>query len=151
MFRLTPFPSIFVAFVNHFRKYVDNTQGTFFYQKKLQVWNSKTFQFLLNFHDFRSEDQKRLFSKRNKKLSVLNKVPQVHRVPKRLSAWVSECLSAQVTFEWPSAQVPECQSAQVSYVPECPSAFREPECLKCLSALRVLFECLSNALWVLFE
>ena len=72
----------------------------------------------------------------------------MHRVPKRLSAWVSECLSAQVTFEWPSAQVPECQSAQISYVSECPSAFRMPECLKCLSALWVSLECLLSALWV---
>ena len=67
-------------------------------------------------------------------------MPRVPRFPKCSSAWVS---SGQVPFEYPNAQVPERPSAQVSWVPECPSALRVPKCLECPSA-QVPFELLSS-------
>ena len=48
------------------------------------------------------------FTRRQKKKSLLNKVPRV-----------SKCLSAQVPFECPTAPVPECPSSKCL---ECPSA-----------------------------
>ena len=54
--------------------------------------------------------------------SLLNKVPRV-----------SQCSSAQMPFEYLSAQLPECLSVQEPWGPECPSALQVPECLKCQS------------------
>ena len=79
-----------------------------------------------------------------------------------LTAWVRECpstcvhkcpsaLSARVPKLPSSAWVPqvlECQSVQLSWVPECPSVLRVPECS---SALRVPLECLWSVLGVLFQ
>ena len=75
-------------------------------------------------------------------MNLLYKVPLVLLVPKCLSAWVSKCpLSARPPKCPLSAQAPqvlECQSIQVSWVPECRNILRVPECLSALlSDLRV--------------
>ena len=80
------------------------------------------------------------------------------------SAQFSEYLSAQVPFEPPSDQVPECPSAKVLWVPKCSSAPRVAECasalwvsehFKCLRAQEPkcpwsarVSKCLWSALWV---
>ena len=86
-------------------------------------------------------------------MSMLNKLPQVPRVPKFPSAWVPKCpLSTQVP-KCLSAQVPnylECPIVQVLF--KCPSASSAPM-PKCPNALsfQVPFKCPSIALWVPFE
>ena len=59
-------------------------------------------------------------------LSLLNKVPWVRKCS---GVWVPECLSDQVPKCPLSNQVPqvlECLSAQMPWVPECPSDLRVP-------------------------
>ena len=69
------------------------------------------------------------------------------QVPEYPNAWVPKFSS----LECSTVQVPKCPSAQVFWVPECPSTFwvsecpkrssaQMPKCLECLSG-QVLFKC----------
>ena len=65
------------------------------------------------------------------KLNLQNKVP---RVPKNLTNEVPKCpLSARVPKCW-NAQMSVCPSAQVPWLPECPSALWLSQCVKYSSA-----------------
>ena len=73
----------------------------------------------------------------------------MHRVPKRLSAWVSECPRDLRVAQCSSAWVPKCPSILCAWVPKCLSSARVPQVLECpSSALRVSLECPLSTLWV---
>ena len=79
-------------------------------------------------------------------LSLLNKVPQVPRVPKCLIAQVPKCLECPSALQM--SECFKCPSAQVPWVPKCLSAIRVPKCLRCPecpSTLRVPQKCLSKS------
>ena len=47
-------------------------------------------------------------------------------------------------FVYPIVKIPECQSTKMTWVSECPSALRVPECLKCSSTqVPMCLKCLS--------
>ena len=47
-------------------------------------------------------------------------------------------------FVYPIVKIPECQSTKMTWVSECPSALRVPECLKCSSTqVLMCLKCLS--------
>ena len=91
---------------------------------------------LLNWNSFVSAGKLAL-------IALLNKVPQVPRVPKWSSSWVLECPSAQVSWvpvcPWCALGMPLGWPIFSLWVPQCPSALRMP--LECLWSAQFPFEC----------